>query len=291
MTSVLVTGATGFLGEHVMQRVLGAQSPFDKVIAFARPTSDVAALQASGVEIRQGDLGDAASLTKALQDVDVLINIASLGFGQAPEIVRAVQESATRRAIFISTTAIFTHLPARTKSVRLAAEKLIQESGLDYTILRPTMIYGTPKDRNIWRFIQYLRRFPAMPVVGDGSCLQQPVHVEDVADAVMQSLFVQDTYGKAFDVAGAAPLSFVEMIDTVSRLLQRRTRKIHLPLTAMVWGARLSRLIPVGPSISDEQILRLNEDKAFSIANARKTFHYDPMSFEVGVKRELSFLS
>ncbi len=291
MTSVLVTGATGFLGEHVMQRVLGSQSPFDKVIAFARPTSDVVSLQASGVEIRQGDLGDAASLTKALQDVDSLINIASLGFGQAPEIVRAVQDSATRRAIFISTTAIFTHLPARTKTVRLAAEKLIQESGLDYTILRPTMIYGTPKDRNIWRLIQYLRRFPAIPVVGDGTCLQQPVHVEDVADAVMQSLFVKDTYRKAFEVAGAAPLSFVEMVDTVSRLLQRHVMKLHLPLSAMVLGARLSRVVPFGPNITDEQVLRLNEDKVFSIDAAQKVFQYNPMSFEVGVKRELSFLT
>ncbi len=291
MTSVLITGATGFLGEHVMQRVLGSQSPFDKVIAFARPTSDVAALQASGVEIRQGDLGDAASLTKALQDVDVLINIASLGFGQAPEIVRAVQESATRRAIFISTTAIFTRLPAKTKMVRVAAEKQIEESGLDYTILRPTMIYGTPKDRNIWRFIQYLRRFPAIPVVGTGSCLQQPVHVEDVADAVMQSLFVQETYSKAFDVAGATPLSFIEMVDTVCHLLKRRVGKIHLPLSAMVFGARLSRLIPVGPSLTDEQILRLNEDKVFSIESAHKSFGYAPMTFKAGVTREMTFLS
>lgn len=291
MTSVLVTGATGFLGEHVMHRVLRANSPFDKVIAFVRPTSNVAALRASGVEIRQGDLGDAASLTKALQDVDVLINIASLGFGQAPEIVRAVQDSDTRRAIFISTTAIFTHLPAKTKTVRMAAEKLIQESGLDYTILRPTMIYGTPKDRNIWRFIQYLRRFPAIPVVGDGACLQQPVHVEDVADAVMHSLFVNDTYGKAFDVAGAAPLAFVEMVDTVCRLLKRRVGKIHLPLSAMVFGARLSRLIPVGPNLTDEQILRLNEDKVFSIKTAQEAFGYDPLTFEAGVTREMTFLS
>jgi nucleoside-diphosphate-sugar epimerase len=124
-------------------------------------------------------------LTSALRGVDALVNIASLGFGHAESILRSAKEAGVKRGIFISTTAIFTQLNAGSKSMRLAAEEAIQASGLDYTILRPTMIYGSPRDRNMWRLIRLLRVTPIMPIFGDGESLQQPIFVDDVAQAVL----------------------------------------------------------------------------------------------------------
>lgn len=98
-----------------------------------------------------------------------MINIASLGFGHAPNIINACQEMKIERAIFISTTGIFTKLNPDSKGIRLEAERLIKESELDYTIIRPTMIYGTPKDRNMWRLVKYLKRLPMLPILGNGS--------------------------------------------------------------------------------------------------------------------------
>jgi len=153
VSTVLVTGATGFLGEFVIARL---RAGADRVVVFARPASNIAALVAQGVEVRSGDLGDQASLRRALAGVDVLVNLASLGFGHAPTIVAAAANAGLQHAVFVSTTSIYSSLPAGSKPTRIAAEQAVRDSGLPYTLLRPTMIYGSPRDRNIWRLIKYL---------------------------------------------------------------------------------------------------------------------------------------
>lgn len=284
----LVTGATGFLGEFVIRCLSRAGRP---LAGFVRPTSDTVTLTALGVEIRTGDLADCDSLAQAMAGVETLVNLASLGFGHAPNLVRAAREAGVRRAVFIGTTAVFTTLPAKTKAARAEAERLIFESGLRWTLLRPTMIYGTPRDRNIWRLIQFLRRSPAMPVVGSGRHLQQPVYVADVAEAVARVLEVDATIGQAYDLPGAEPLTFVEVIDTLSRLLGRRIHKVFIPLWLGLAAARLSRSLPLGPRISPEQILRLEEDKAYDFDRARDDFGYRPLSFFDGAQREMGYLA
>jgi uncharacterized protein YbjT (DUF2867 family) len=285
---VLVTGATGFTGEHVI-----AAWPRDRwpnVSAFARPSSDTARLRDAGVDVRIGTLEDLASFRQALDGIDTLINVTSLGFGHAPDIVRLARDSGVRRAVFVSTTALFTTLPARTRAVRVEAEECVRASTLRWTILRPTMIYGTPRDRNIWRLIQFVRRSPIVPVVGRGHRLQQPVHVEDVAAAIWASLAHAATERRAFDIAGAAPVRFVDLVHAVAGALGRRVVAVPVPLSAMIALARVARGVPGMPRLTDEQILRLAEDKVFPTEPARVAFGYNPRSFEDGVRQEVAWL-
>lgn len=281
----LVTGATGFTGEQVVRKLL--QSAHE-VVTFARPGSRMDWLREQGVSIVQGDLGDMASLQAALHDVEVLFNVASLGFGHAENIVAAAEAAGVRRAVFVSTTAVFTSLQAVSKVRRLKAERLIQSSQLRYTILRPTMIYGTPRDRNIWRLINYIRRWPVIPVMGDGMALQQPVYVGDVAEAIIQAARSDQAIGHIYNLAGAAPLSVLDLIDTVCRHLRRSVIKLHVSISAAQMLARL--LYPFGLPLTDEQVKRLNEDKVFDISPARSDLCYTPLSFSEGLTREMTYL-
>ena len=146
-------------------------------------------------------------------DTERLVNLASLGFGHAPAIVAAAEEAGLRRAVFVSTTSIFTKLNAASKPVRLAAERCVQASGLDWTIVRPTMIYGGPGDRNMWRLLRFLRRSRLVPLPDGGTTLQQPVHVADLAAAIVSVLDRDVAIGQAYDVAGPLLLSFREVIE------------------------------------------------------------------------------
>lgn len=283
---ILVTGATGFLGEHV----LAARPPGCRIEILARPTSDLSGLP-EGIRVRRGDLSDAASLKKAFEGVDVLLNLASMGFGHAPNLIEAYQSARIPRAVFISTTSIFTTLPAPAKSVRLEAEKLLQESGLAFTLLRPTMIYGTPRDRNLWRLIRFLRLSPVAPLVNGGKSLQQPIHVQDAARAIWQVLGKPVTVGKAYNIAGRRPLSLAEMVETITQRLNRRVKIVPISLRAAIAGAAVARHFPLLPRITREQILRLEEDKNYDIAPARAEFGFEPIDFQQGIEKELNWLS
>ena len=149
----------------------------------------------------------------------------------------------SQRAVFVSTTAIFTQLNARSKKVRLAAENAIETSGLKYTILRPTMIYGSPRDRNMWRLIRFMRYSPIIPIFGDGNYLQQPIYVGDVAQAIVSCLCNDQTIGKSYNIAGKHPLTYNQVIDTIARQMNKRVWKIHYPFCASGKPAEILRTI------------------------------------------------
>jgi nucleoside-diphosphate-sugar epimerase len=276
---IVVTGATGFTGEHVV-RALGG-TPFRAMVRDASKVGDV--LRRPNVTIVRGDFNDRESMVQAFQGCDTLINVGSLGFGHGPEVVEAAEQAGIRRAVFISTTAIFTTLEARTKAIRLAAEEAIRGSGLAWTILRPTMIYGTDRDRNIFRVVRSLKRVPVFPVFGDGNHLQQPIHVEDLALAIVRASKSDRTVGKAYNLPGQSPLSFNDLIRTVGKALNKRVVLIHVPQQFLLPVLALYNRMSRRPLLKVEQVLRLNEDKAFSYEEAVRDFGFAPRSFEQGV--------
>jgi uncharacterized protein YbjT (DUF2867 family) len=288
---VLVTGATGFTGSRVVPLLLDSGY---QIRALTRPTSDRSSLDAARdkpqFEWATGDLSNAETLTAALRGVDALVNIASLGFGHADSILRSAKEAGVMRGIFISTTAIFTQLNAGSRSVRLAAEEAIQASGLDYTILRPTMIYGGPRDRNMWRLIRLLRIMPVMPIFGDGESLQQPIFVDDVAQAVLRTLQMDVTISKSYNIAGKTPLTYNQVIDTVASTLGKRVWKLHLPYMPIVRALQFTERMRLRLPIKAEQVLRLNEGKAFSYEEAGRDFGFNPRGFGDGIRVEVAEL-
>lgn len=281
---IFVTGATGFTGSRVAPLLLknGYQ-----VRCLYRASSDRSQLTDSTIEWVQGDLSDPASLASAMQGTDALVNIASLGFGHADSIIRAAKDAGIKRAIFISTTAIFTQLNAKSKKVRVAAELAIETSGLKYTILRPTMIYGSPRDRNIWRLIRFIRYSPIIPVFGDGKSLQQPIYVDDVAQAILGCLKSDVTIGKSYNIAGKHPLTYNEVIDTIAKVMKKRVLKFHIPSKPVVAVLSLLERMRIPFPIKAEQVLRLNENKDFSYADAQRDFGFSPLAFEEGIRLEL----
>jgi len=237
-----------------------------------------------------GDLANPQSLVDAFQGCAGLVNVASLGFGHAPAIVAAAATVGVRRAVFVSTTAIFTNLNAKSKAVRVAAEETIRNSGLRWTILRPTMIYGSARDRNMCRLVRLMRWCPVLPVFGTGGCLMQPVHVDDVAQAIMGVLRAECTVGRSYNIAGAAPLAYNEVIRTTARLLGRKVLLWHLPHRPVI--ALLAALERGGIRfpLKAEQLMRLNESKDFCWTDAAGDFGYAPRDFAAGMGQEIAEL-
>jgi len=283
---IFVTGATGFTGSRVVPLLL---KEGHQVRCLYRPSSDRSFLPQPEIEWVTGDLSDSESLSKAMQGTDALINIASLGFGHADSIITAAKNAGIKRAIFISTTAIFTKLNAKSKKVRVAAELTIESSGLKYTILRPTMIYGSPRDRNMWRLIRLMKISPIVPIFGDGKYLQQPIFVDDVAQAVVSCLTNDKTIGKSYNIAGKQALTYNQVIDTIAKQMNKRIWKIHIPSKPVVGLLTLFEKIRIPFPIKAEQVLRLNEDKAFSYEEASRDFGFSPRSFEEGIKIEYTY--
>ena len=282
---LLVTGGSGFLGQYVLRE---AAERGHQLTALCRSPAAAQTVSDCGAEPISGDLDDPAGLAESFTVAasDCLVNVASLGFGHAPAIVSAARAAGIDRAVFVSTTAVTTTLPARSKAARLDAERQIQESGLKWTIVRPTMIYGAPGDRNLSRLLTFLSRAPVLPVPGGGRSLQQPVHVADVAAAVLAAAERPAAAGLRYDVAGPEPLTFTALLRLSAAAVGSRTRFIPVPLPPVVLALRCCERLGARPGVHAEQVQRLAEDKAFDIDDAARDLGYAPRPFSEGIMAE-----
>ena len=286
---IVVTGATGFTGTFVV-RELSRTFPQATLRCFVRHASNRSRLETLPVEFVEGDLRDTASLAAALGGADTLVNVASLGFGWVDALFEAIAGSTLRRGVFVSTTAILTKLPVKSRPIREHGEELVRRSGLAWTIVRPTMIYGTPDDRNIARLIRFVQRSPLVPVVAP-TALHQPVHVEDVASAIVACVAAPRTAGQTYNLSGREPLTFESLVRETIEATGRRTSIVRLPLTPVIRMVRAYNAIASKPRITVEQVLRLQEDKSFDHSEARDAFGFSPRSFADGVREEVRLIA
>jgi uncharacterized protein YbjT (DUF2867 family) len=285
---ILVTGGSGFLGSSVLPDLVDRDH---QVVALCRSTTAAIAVAGLGAEVLQGDLDDSAGLDVAFSQsgAHALVNLASLGFGHAATIVAAAEEAGIQRALFVSTTAIFTSLPVASRAVRVAAEETIQASGLRWTIVRPTMIYGRPGDRNLARLLAFVRRSPVVPLPGGGHRLMQPVHVDDLARFIATALETDAAVGRAYDAAGPEPLTLRQIVEATGQAVGRRPRLVSLPLGPAIAAVRAYERLSAKPRLKVEQLQRLNEDKTFDIG-AAVSLGYAPRSFAAGIEAEVALV-
>jgi uncharacterized protein YbjT (DUF2867 family) len=282
---IFLTGATGFTGGHLLPLLL--QRGWT-VRCYVRNPGQVAALERKGAGAAIGDLGDVVALRRGMEGCDTLVNVASMGFGHVEGIISTAEGEGIQRAVFISTTAIFTSLKASSKKTRLEAEQRVQQSRLAWTILRPTMIYGDARDRNMCRLVRFLGRIPVVPVIGTGEFLMQPVHVDDVAGAIVLALNSKETIGKCYTVSGHKALTYNEVVRTAARQMGRNPWIVHFPARPMAWVLNTLESLRIRVPIKAEQIERLNEDKAFPWEDAARDFGYTPRTFEAGIGQEIA---
>ena len=289
---VLVTGGSGFLGRRVIPRLVERGHG---VTALARSAQAAAVVRELGAEPIEGDLGVPQSIADAFRSFaagggSTLLNLASLGAGHAPSTVAAAEGAGLRRAVFVSTTAIFTNLNTTSKAIRVAAEATVRASSLDWTIVRPTMIYGAPDDRNLARLLRVLHRWPAFPMPGGGRRLQQPIHVEDLAAFLVSVLDKPGAIRKAYDVAGPEALTLRQMIEEAAAAVGRPVRMLPVPLTLAVTLAKLGERVGLRGLPTAEQFERLAEDKRYDISAAKRDLAFNPRPFKEGIAREAAMM-
>ena len=281
---IIVTGGNGFTGRFVCKELLKRKINFSVIL---RPGKNYNWLKRNKIDIIYADLDDKDTLSNAFRGFDFLINVASLGFGSAENIIAACENAGIKRTVFVSSTSIFTTLNANSKIIRKKAENSIKKSNLVWTIIRPTMIYGSPQDRNIIKLIKWINNFPIIPVFGDGKSLQQPVYVNDVALALVDVLYNEITFYKTYNISGKDPLTFNEVIDLISKKLERKVFKIFIPFKTIVKVLKFFEFFNIYFPLSSEQIIRINEDKSFPYNEASKDFGFDPLSFKSGINKEI----
>ena len=280
---VLVSGCTGLLGQGLLR--LLRETGGHEVRCLVRRTSPVERL--GGLDLAYGDAEDAGSMVRALRGMDAFVHVAGVQY--TPRVLEAMRRAGVERLVVVSSTSAHSRFEFRS-APRLANEALLAGSGLRWTVVRPSMIYGSELDHNMHKLLRFLDRLPVFPLFGTGENLWQPVYYEDLARGLYAALTKPGTDGQTYDLPGARPLAYLDLVRTAANALGRRVRIVRIPAEpvrrALLAAERLRLPLPV----SSEQVLRLREDKAYPYEKAREELGYAPRTFKEGIALEVDRL-
>ncbi len=278
----IVSGATSGTGVRVIER-LARKIGSENITCLVRSTSDVAPLKALGLRLHTGDVTEPDSLRAVLNSGTIYVDMTHPKHYH--KSLEAVLSAGVERAYFVTTTGVFSSYNQFSQIYR-ENEAKIRASGLTYTLLRPSMIYGSMRDKNMNRLIRTLNHFPVFPLFGAGRSLMQPVFVDDLADGIVAAIGNPISENREYNLAGPVGLSYRRIVDTILKALDRRVTLLNVGLPLASGVATLAQHVPGFP-VTREQVLRLLEDKVFDVSLARADLGYNPRSFADGIRVEI----
>lgn len=294
---ILVTGATGFVGTNLLKEMLkqGLQAR-----CLVRSLSKAEGVKQPGVEFVKGDVTDRDSLTKAFEDGKVATAVHLVGIlretGRATfkaihtegtrNMVEACKEKSIKRFVYISALGTRENARSQYHKTKWEAEEIIRASGLDYTIFRPSVLFGK-EDKFTNLFANLIKVSPFILVPGNGRNKMQPVSVKDLAAAMTAAIKGAQSANKVYEIGGAERLTFDQIIDAICRALGKTRLKIHAPMPFMRIGAAIAEAILPTPPITRDQLLMLEEDNVTDNNALESVFGIKPVRFEEGMRSYL----
>lgn len=284
-----VTGITGHSGRWFVERLVN-ESYKGMLRCVVRGDSDTGFLDNSGLDIEKvvGDLNDPKFLITSMSGCTAVLHIASIKFSE--DVVNAALYNNVEWAILVHTTGRYSkYKSASAEYIDIEEHVLKYRDRMGITVLRPTMIYGSSRDQNMYKLISFLHRFKFFPMFGEGENLMQPIHARDLGNAYYDVIVNRrTTFNKEYNLPGKRHLSYMDLVRTVSNTLGRRNVIVKIPLWISILAARVYNALDKKAIISVEQVLRMQEDKAFEYEDAMRDFGYSPISFEDGIVEEVN---
>jgi len=291
---VFLTGATGFVGSQVLQDLL---EKGHQVRCLVREGSQGKLRVWEGVEIAIGDVLGPESLREKLRGCQAAIYLVGiirefprkgitfdrLHYQGARNVMEAANEQEVSRFLHMSALGARPGAPSRYHQTKYMAEEYLKESGLAYTIFRPSVIFG-PKDEFVNLLARMIQKAPLVPVVGDGKYKLQPVALENVSQGFVRALEMPETVGKAYEVAGPEKLEYNQVLDIIGEALGRRVRKLHFPLSLMRPLVAGLEKFPSFP-LTREQLIMLQEENVGDERPFFQDFGIRPLTFREGIAR------
>jgi uncharacterized protein YbjT (DUF2867 family) len=235
---ILITGATGYVASHLLPRIAEAKLP---ARGMARSAKSLDKVRRHGLEAVQGDVTDKASIERAMQDVRTVVHLAAINrdgndvtledvnhVGTA-KVVEAAKAAGVRHIINVIGLGADANSRERLPRSQGRAKDVIRTSGIPYTIIEPSVIFGRG-DEFINTIAGLIRLAPIVPLPAGGTTQFQPIWVGDVAEAIMHALHAPDKYQGVFPCGGPEVMTYEDIVDIVARVMDKRVMKISVPV-------------------------------------------------------------
>jgi nucleoside-diphosphate-sugar epimerase len=286
MLLLLIIGISGNTAQHVVQR-LHQRQPELAIVGTTRRRMTIPGVH----HIEQVSDYREETLMAIFAKYPIQTVVQAAHTTLSPVVMKVADRFAVKHVVLVHTSGIFSKIRScREQYVQIEEQILTAGHTTPFTILRPTLIYGTPEDRNMARLIQFVRKQRLIPMIGFGQNLFQPVHVDDLASAIVAALGQPTAYGKAYTISGGTVLTYREIVMTIARELRKRIVLVPIPYSLALSAVWLLNHLLRRHDLTVEQVQRMREDKDYSYADAANELGYAPRSFSDGIASEIRLI-
>jgi uncharacterized protein YbjT (DUF2867 family) len=292
---ILVTGANGFVGRNLVGRL---RKDGIAVRALVRNVAKAARLRDLGAELAEGDISNPSSLEAAMQGCEKVVHLVGI-IQEAPgvtfkgvhvdgtrKLLEAAKKAGVRHFIYQSALGSRPNAKSQYHRTKWEAEELVRASGLPFTILRPSLIYG-PGDLFTVRLSEMIKLSPVLPVIGSGRSRIQPIFIDDVVECV-RKIVTSDSYlNEMYEIGGPEQLTYEAVTKEIAEVMGVKRPTIHLPTFFMGPLAKLAETFLPKPPVTTDQLIMLQEDNVCSMRDIREVFGIEPVQFLNGLGRFL----
>lgn len=297
MSIILVTGASGFVGSHLVPALAAGGH---KVVALARTpaagalvTDRLEPARRSGIEIRIGDVTRPDTLAPALAGIDAVVHLVAIprDFSGGADmrlvntegtraIVAAMEAAGVHRLVHMGALGVEDVPDLHYASSKAKAELIVRESSLDWTVLRPSLQFG--EGDGFFNIIAGLVRISPglVPVPGNGSARFQPIHAADVASVVVRALADPTTVGHSYDLGGPRYWTYKEITREILTALGKKRLIVPMPVAMIRLVAGSAELVHLPFPVATDQLRQLRLDNIGPLDVIEPTFGFAPRSME-----------
>ncbi len=297
MSTVLVTGASGFVGSYVVPELISGGHHVVALVRDDRATAAVTARldadQVRSVSFRTGDPVTGTGLDAALAGVDAVVHLVAIArdrdggksllkvnLGGTQNMLAAAGKAGVRRFVHMGAMAVTDDDELHYARSKARAEKAVRESGLDWTILKPSLMWG-PRDGFFNIVADLVRTSPGIvPVPGSGKARFQPISVADVAGCTRMALEDPKTVGQAIPLGGPRYWTYREITQEVCRGMRKTRRIVPMPVPIIRTVAGVSQTLRIPFPVGTDQLRQLKLDNIGPLDSCYRAFGFVPRGME-----------
>lgn len=280
---VLITGATSQIGPFLIEQLL------ERGFSIHAVTRSEKNIFKQSKFLKWHILSPKNRMNDIIKNVQPTIWINTGPLSLASHWVNTAEKCSIRRILVTSTTGVLTKCNSNNKKEVKSIHNILQDeeviqnkcSALDisWTIFRPTLVYSNGRDKNISVIISLIKKFKFFPVWNQGKGLRQPIHAEDIAFAIRDSIEAKKTFNKIYVISGGRVLSYKEMVVELFTALNIKPRIINLPFFSLAFAIKCMSLLPRYKYLNSEMIARINDNLNFDHNKATEDFNFMPRKF------------
>lgn len=291
---ILVTGATGYIGSRLLKQL---QSDGHKVKALVLQNDPlISSINGINCEIVYGDITKKETLKNCFTNVTTLFHLAAIlvshdkklfheiNYMGTKNVVEAAIESNVKHVVYLSAAAAGYKIPTTYGKTKLESENLMKpQNNTNFTIIRPTLVYGEGGSHELKTYVEALKKFPLIiPLVGKGNALKKPVWIGDVIKGLSLTLNKSITYNKTYNFVGGTELTVKQYTKFICNFFNIEKPILLIPLPLCCFIAFLLNIFFKRPTLNKDRILGVTMDANDSEKLATDDFGYLPITLKDG---------